>query len=126
MAIQSKYWKDRIANNTWKAYNKAEIRNQKLVEMYKAAREEIYNELIKFDAATNTSRTAAYNYQRQLALQKQMNDVIIQLGYDVETDFSDQMANIMARQYKNVSTELAGENFTMLKENVFKDVLKEP
>lgn len=127
MAIQSNpYWKDRIANNTWKAYNKADIRNQKLVEMYKAAREEIYNELIKFDAATNTSRTAAYNYQRQLALQKQMNEVIIQLGYDVETDFSDQMANIMAMQYKNVSTELAGENFTMLKENVFKDVLKEP
>ncbi|KAF5070541.1 Phage Mu protein F like protein [anaerobic digester metagenome] len=127
MATQTNpYWKDRIANNTWKAYNKTEIRNQKLVEMYKAAREEIYNELIKFDAATNTSRTAAYNYQRQLALQKQMNEVIIQLGYDIETDFSDQMANVMAMKYKNISTELAGENFTMLKENVFKDVLKEP
>jgi SPP1 gp7 family putative phage head morphogenesis protein len=126
MAIQSNYWKDRIANNTWKSYNKAEIRNQKLVEMYKAAREEIYNELIKFDAATNTSRTAAYNYQRQLALQKQMYEVIIQLGYDVEIDFNDQTAKIMAMQYKNVSTELSGENFSMLKENVFKDVLKEP
>jgi SPP1 gp7 family putative phage head morphogenesis protein len=128
MATQSNpYWKDRIANNTWKTYNKAEIRNQKMVEMYKTAQEEIYNELIKFDAATNTSRTAAYNYQRQLALQKQMNDVIIQLGYDIEKDFNDQMAKIMAMQYKSVSGEIQnGESFTMLKESVFKDVLKEP
>lgn len=127
MSAKSKqYWIDRVANNTWAAYNEIETRNQKLIEMYKDARESIFNEMSMFDAATNESRTAAYNYARQQELFKKLDGVISDLGNNIEKDFSDQMAKAMADQYQSVSTELAGENFTMLKENAFKSALKEP
>lgn len=126
-ATQNNYWKDRIANSIWKSYNDIEKRNRKLIEMYKAAREDIYNEMIKFDAATNTSRTAAYNHARQTKLLKQMDQVITQLGDNIEKDFNNQLSKEMALLYNKVSSEIVGEeSFTMLKAGTFKSVLKEP
>lgn len=130
MKTPSNYWKKRIANNTWKAYNKAEIRNIKMVELYRSAQDDIYSEIVKFSVETNTSRTAAYNNARYLKLQEklkaQIASVAKNIGNEIESDFTNQIIKMMSKQYESVSIAIGNESFTMLKENVFKQVLKEP
>jgi len=125
----SEYWEKRIANSTWQTYNNLEEKNRALLEMYqdasRAISEELYDLAEKMQTATPT-RSDMHKHNRLTNLQKNMEDIIRELGEKVESFGKDNMKEGFKETYSNVMAKLGITEFDMVPEKVMEEMLEKP
>ena len=125
----SEYWEKRIANSTWATYNNLEEKNRALLEMYqdasRAISEELYQLAEKMQTATPT-RSDMHKHNRLTNLQKNMEDIIRELGEKVESFGKDNMKDGFKEIYSNVMAKLGITEFDMVPEKVMEEMLEKP
>ena len=125
----SEYWEKRIANSTWQTYNNLEEKNRVLLEMYqdasRAISDELYRLAEKMQTATPT-RSDMHKHNRLTNLQKNMEDIIRELGENVESFGKDNMKEGFKETYSNVMTNLGITEFDMVPEKVMEEMLRKP
>lgn len=125
----SEYWEKRIANNTWQTYNNLEEKNRALLEMYqdasRAISDELYQLAEKMQTATPT-RSDMHKNNRLTNLQKNMEDIIRELGENVETFGKDNMIDGFKDTYSNVMAKLGITEFDMVPKKVMEEMLRKP
>ncbi|MCI6276269.1 MAG: minor capsid protein [Clostridium sp.] len=125
----SEYWGKRIANNTWKTYNSLEEKNRALLEMYQEASLNISDELYRVAEKMKTSTPTLsdmHKFNRLTNLQKNMENIIRELGENVEKFGKDNMIEGFKDIYSNVMAQLGITEFDMVPKKIMEEMLKRP
>lgn len=125
----SEYWEERIANNTWKTYNSLEEKNRALLEMYQEASLNISDELYRVAEKMKTSTPTLsdmHKFNRLTNLQKNMENIIRELGENVEKFGKDNMIEGFKDIYSNVMAQLGITEFDMVPKKIMEEMLKRP
>lgn len=125
----SEYWEKRIANNTWKTYNSLEEKNRALLEMYQEASLNISEELYKVAEKVKTSTPTLsdmYKYNRLTGLQKNIENIIRELGESVEVFGKENMLKGFEETYSNIMIKLGKTEFDKVPKRVMEEMLRKP
>lgn len=125
----SQYWEQRIADNTWKTYNSLEEKNRALLEMYQEASLNISDELYRVAEKMKTSTPTLsdmHKFNRLTNLQKNMENIIRELGENVENFGKDNMIEGFKETYSNVMTKLGKLEFDMVPKKIMEEMLNIP
>lgn len=125
----SEYWEKRIANNTWKTYNSLEDRNRALLEMYQEANLNISDELYRVAEKVKTSTPTIsdmHKYNRLNGLQKNIENIIRNLGENVEIFGKNNMFLGFEQNYKNILARLGVTKFDEVPKQVMEEMLDKP
>ncbi|GEM_PF-1874890 len=126
----SEYWEKRIANSTWQTYNNLEEKNRYLLEMYQDASlqisEELYNITEKINNGKGVTLSDMHKHNRLIGLQKNMENIIGELGDNVETFGKNNMIEGFKDTYSNVMVELGNTKFDMVPKKVMEEMLNRP
>lgn len=125
----SEYWEKRIANNTWKTYNSLEEKNRALLEMYQEASLNISDELYRVAEKMKTSTPTLsdmHKFNRLTNLQKNMENIIRELGENVEKFGKDNMIEGFKDTYSNVMAQLGITEFDMVPKKIMEEMMKRP
>lgn len=125
----SEYWEKRIANDTWKTYNSLEEKNKALLEMYQEASLNISEELYKVAEKVKTSTpmlSDMHKYNRLTGLQKNIENIIKDLGENVENFGKDNMFQGFKNTYSNVMTQLGITEFDKVPKKIMEDMIDRP
>lgn len=123
----SKYWERRIANDTWSTYNNLEEKNRALLEMYQEASlsiaDELYRVTEKMKTATPTL-SDMHKYNRLTGLQKNMENIIGDLGEAVQKFYINNATEGFKDVYKNVRVMLGDTEFSEVPKRVMEQLLR--
>lgn len=125
----SEYWEKRIANNTWETYNSLEEKNRALLEMYQEASLNISDELYRVAEKMKTSTPTLsdmHKFNRLTNLQKNMENIIRELGENVEKFGKDNMIEGFKDTYSNVMAQLGITEFDMVPKKIMEEMMKRP
>ncbi|AUO15633.1 minor capsid protein [Clostridium taeniosporum] len=125
----SEYWEKRIANNTWTTYNNLEEKNRALLEMYQEASLSISDELYRVAEKMKTSTlmlSDMHKFNRLSGLQKNMENIIRDLGEKVEAFGRNNMMEGFKDIYSNIMIELGNIEFDMVPKKVMEEMLNRP
>lgn len=125
----SEYWEKRIANSTWSTYNSLEEKNRALLEMYKDASRAISDELYTLTEKMQTatpSLSDMHKYNRLTNLQKNIENIIRELGENVESFGKNNMLDGFKETYSNVMTKLGITKFDEVPKKVMEEMLRKP
>lgn len=125
----SEYWEKRIANTTWSTYNSLEEKNRALLEMYqdasRAISDELYTLTEKMQTAT-PSLSDMHKFNRLTNLQKNIENIIRELGENVESFGKNNMLDGFKETYSNVMTKLGITKFDEVPKKVMEEMLRKP
>lgn len=125
----SEYWEKRIANSTWCTYNSLEEKNRALLEMYqdasRAISDELYTLTEKMQTAT-PSLSDMHKFNRLTNLQKNIENIIRELGENVESFGKNNMLDGFKETYSNVMTKLGITKFDEVPKKVMEEMLRKP
>ncbi|WP_260332200.1 hypothetical protein [Clostridium chauvoei] len=110
----SEYWEKRIANSTWKTYNNLEEKNRTLLEMYQEASLSISDELYRVAEKVKTSTPTLsdmHKYNRLIGLQKNIENIIRDLGHNVESFGKTNMIEGFKETYSNIMINMGLTQF---------------
>ena len=125
----SEYWEKRIANNTWETYNSLEEKNRALLEMYQEASLNISDELYRVAEKIKTSTPTLsdmHKFNRLTNLQKNMENIIRELGENVEKFGKENMIEGFKDIYSNVMAQLGITEFDMVPKKIMEEMMKRP
>nr|DAI73511.1 MAG TPA: minor capsid protein [Caudoviricetes sp.] len=125
----SEYWEKRIANVTWKTYNSLEEKNKALLEMYQEASLSISDELYRVSEKMKTSTPTLsdmHKFNRLTNLQKNIEDIIRELGENVESFEQKNMQDGFKETYSNIMTKLGITKFDEVPKKVMEEMLRKP
>lgn len=125
----SEYWEKRIANNTWETYNSLEEKNRALLEMYQEASLSISDELYRVAEKMKTSTPTIsdmHKFNRLTNLQKNMENIIRELGENVEKFGKENMIEGFKDIYSNVMAQLGITEFDMVPKKIMEEMMKRP
>ncbi|MCS6132647.1 hypothetical protein DWV13_13580 [Clostridium botulinum] len=125
----SEYWEERIANNIWTTYNNLEERNRALLEMYQEASLSISDELYRVGEKLKSSipmLSDMHKFNRLSGLQRNMENIIKELGENVEGFGKKGMFEGFKDVYSNVRMELGELEFDIVPKKVMKEMLDRP
>jgi SPP1 gp7 family putative phage head morphogenesis protein len=125
----SEYWETRIANNTWETYNSLEEKNRVLLEMYQEASASISDELYRVTEKVKTSTPTLsdmHKYNRLTELQKNIENVIRELGESVEAFSKENMLKGFEETYSNIMIKLGKTDFDKVPKGVMEEILRTP
>lgn len=125
----SEYWETRIANNTWETYNSLEEKNRVLLEMYQEASASISDELYRVTEKVKTSTPTLsdmHKYNRLTELQKNIENVIRELGESVEAFSKENMLKGFEETYSNIMIKLGKTDFDKVPKGVMEEILRKP
>lgn len=123
----SKYWEKRIANNTWKTYNSLEEKNRDLLEMYQEASLNISDELYRIAEKMKTSTpmfSDMHKFNRLTELQKNIENIIGELGEDVQKFYINNATEGFKETYKNIRVSLGDLKFTEPPKKLMEQLLR--
>ena len=124
------YWEKRIAQNVWKVYNSAEEKNRALIDFYQDAakniREELYKIAEKYSKNGSLTRTEMYKQQRLEKLEKRFENIIQDLGAQVEAHITEQLGNGISDVSDLIQHELEGPDFAINNKELMNKLLEEP
>ncbi|MDC4242540.1 minor capsid protein [Clostridium tertium] len=124
----SEYWEKRIANNTWKTYNSLEEKNRYLLDMYQEASLNISEELYKVVEKLKTSNPTLsdmHKFNRLTNLQRNIENIIGELGENVESFGENNMVEGFQHTYSNVMAQLGITEFDKVPKKVMEEMLRE-
>ena len=125
----SEYWEKRIANSTWKTYNSLEEKNKALLEMYQEASLSISDELYRVAEKMKTGTPTLsdmHKFNRLTGLQKNMENIIRELGEDVEKFANKNIQDGIQDAYKNVMVGLGATEFDRVPSEVMEQMMRTP
>ena len=125
----SKYWEKRIANNTWTTYNNLEEKNRALLEMYQDASRAISYELYALTEKMQTatpSLSDMHKYNRLNGLRNNIENIIRELGENVEKFGKENMMEGFKDIYSNVMVQLGKLEFDEVPKKVMEEMLNRP
>ena len=125
----SEYWEKRIANITWKTYNSLEEKNKALLEMYQEASLSISDELYRVSEKMKTSTPTLsdmHKFNRLTNLQKNIENIIRELGEKVEIFGQKNMQDGFIETYSNIMTKLGITKFDEVPKKVMEEMLRKP
>ena len=125
----SEYWEKRIANTTWKTYNSLEEKNKDLLEMYQEASLSISDELYRVSEKMKTSTPTLsdmHKFNRLTNLQKNIENIIRELGENVEIFGQKNMQDGFIETYSNIMTKLGITKFDEVPKKVMEEILRKP
>ncbi|MFR4997157.1 MAG: minor capsid protein [Clostridium paraputrificum] len=125
----SEYWEKRIANTTWKTYNSLEEKNKALLEMYQEASLSISDELYRVSEKMKTSTPTLsdmHKFNRLTNLQKNIENIIRELGENVEIFGKKNMQDGFIETYSNIMTKLGITKFDEVPKKVMEEMLRKP
>lgn len=126
----SKYWEDRIANETWKTYNDIEEKNIDLLNMYEETSQSIKNELLalaeKAERDGGLGRSDQYRFNKLLGEQGEIFKECERLGEQIEKHATNHMIAGGKATYKNVMEALGETQFHMPNKKVMEQMLRSP
>ncbi len=123
----SEYWEKRIANNTWKTYNSLEEKNRALLEMYQEASLNISDELYRVTEKMKTSTPTLsdmHKFDRLTKLQKNIENVIGELGENVQNFYIDNATQGFKDVYKNIRVALGDIEFSEPPKKLMEQLLR--
>ncbi|EPY2286769.1 minor capsid protein [Clostridium sporogenes] len=123
----SEYWEKRIANNTWKTYNNLEEKNRALLEMYQEASLNISDELYRVAEKMKTSTpmlSDMHKYNRLTGLKKNIENIIGELGEEVQKFYIDNATEGFKEVYKNVRVALGDTKFSEPPKKLMEQLLR--
>ena len=124
----SEYWEKRIANNTWKTYNSLEEKNRYLLDMYQEASLNISEELYKVVEKLKTSNPTLsdmHKFNRLTNLQRNIENIIGELGENVESFGENNMVEGFQHTYSNVMAQLGITEFDKVPKKVMEEMLRD-
>lgn len=127
--MANNYWSERIANNTWRAYNSVEEENRTLLEMYQEATLDIANSIYKLGEEIGTatpSLSQVHRLKKLNTLKSKLEDRIKNLTNDIEKKALNNIQDGMKDIYKNIATELDMIDFSEVPERTMKQILNTP
>ncbi|MBX7280754.1 minor capsid protein [Clostridium chauvoei] len=125
----SEYWEKRIANSTWKTYNNLEEKNRTLLEMYQEASLSISDELYRVAEKVKTSTPTLsdmHKYNRLIGLQKNIENIIRDLGDNVESFGKTNMIEGFKETYSNIMINMGLTQFDFVPKKVMEEMLRKP
>lgn len=125
----SEYWEKRIANSTWKTYNSLEEKNKALLEMYQEASLSISDELYRVAEKMKTGTPTLsdmHKFNRLTGLQKNMENIIRELGENVEKFANKNIQDGIQDAYKNVMVGLGATEFDRVPSEVMEQMMRTP
>lgn len=123
----SEYWEKRIANNTWKTYNSLEEKNRALLEMYQEASLNISDELYRVAEKMKTSTpmlSDMHKFNRLTKLQKNIENIIGELGEEVQKFYINNATEGFKETYKNIRVSLGDLKFTEPPKKLMEQLLR--
>ncbi|MGL4730340.1 MAG: minor capsid protein [Clostridium sp.] len=123
----SEYWERRIANTTWETYNSLEEKNRALLEMYQEASLSISDELYRLAEKMQTSiptLSDMHKRNRLTALQKNIENIIGELGEEVEKFYIDNTVEGFKSVYENIMVQLGETEFAEVPKKLMEQIMR--
>lgn len=126
----SVYWENRIAKNTWRAYNSQEERNRHLLEMYQDATrsisEELYKTAEKINSSGGITLSDMHKFNRLGSLRKNFEKIIEDLGSKAESFAREGMQSGFKEVYGSTSSAISNTAFTSPNKKLMDEMLDRP